>query len=49
MSLTGYCPILSNRTVAPWQRVLERLEKVEDAPTNDDVVVETYKTTNLDR
>lgn len=40
-------PVSSDWTVAPRQRILERLEKVEDAPTDDDVVVETHKTTHL--
>lgn len=47
--LTGQAPVSSDWTVTPGERILEGLEEVEDAPTNDDVVVETHKATHLDR
>lgn len=47
--LTGQAPISSDWTVTPGKRVLEGLEEIEDAPTNDDVVVETDKAAHLDR
>lgn len=49
MPLTSKRAVLSDRAVAPWQRILEGLEEVEDAPTNDHVIVETHKATHLDR
>lgn len=48
-SLTGKSPIPSDWTVAPWKRILEGLEEIEDAPTNDHVIVEANKATHLDR
>lgn len=47
MSLTGKCPILSDRAVAPRQRKLEGLEEVEDAPANNHIIVEPNKATYL--
>lgn len=49
LRLTGQAPIPSDWTVAPGKRILEGLEEIEDAPTNDDVVVETNKATHLQR
>lgn len=49
MALTRICPIFSDRTLAPRQRILEGLEKVEDAPPDDDVIVEPHETAHLKR
>lgn len=47
MSLTGKCPILSDWTIAPWKRILEGLEEIEDAPADNHIIIETHKTANL--
>lgn len=47
--LTGQAAISPDWTVTPGKRVLEGLEEVEDAPTNDDVVVEAHEATHLER
>lgn len=46
-SLTGKAPVLPDWTVAPWKRKLEGLEEIEDAPADDDIIVEAYKSANL--
>lgn len=45
--LTGKCPILSDWAVTPWERILEGLEEVENAPTDDHIIVETHKAAHL--
>ena len=48
MSLTGKCPIPSDWTLAPWKRILEGPEEIEDTPADDHIIVETHKATHLD-
>lgn len=45
--LTGLAPISRDGALSPWQWILERLEKIEDAPSDDDIIIEPHKTTNL--
>lgn len=45
--LTGHGAILDNGALAPGKRVLEGLEEVKDAPTDDDVVIKTDKKADL--
>ena len=45
--LTGLAPIPAHRALGPGQRELEGLEEVEDAPTDDDVVVEAHEAADL--
>lgn len=39
--------VLDERTLVPWQRLLEGLGEVEEAPADDDVIVERHKETHL--
>lgn len=39
--------VLNERTLVPWQRLLEGLGEVEEAPADDDVIVERHKETHL--
>ena len=45
--LTGHGAIPDDGALAPGKRVLEGLEEVKDAPTDDDVVIETDKKADL--
>ena len=45
--LTGLAPIPAHGALGPGQRELEGLEEVEDAPADDDVVVETNEAADL--
>lgn len=47
--LTGLCSISLDGTFSPRQRILKRLEEVEDAPANNHIIVEAHKATNLKR
>ena len=46
-ALTGLGSIPPDWTFGPGEWVLERLEEVEDAPADDDVVVEAHEATHL--
>lgn len=46
-ALTGLASISPYWAFGPWQWKLERLEEVEDAPADDDVVIETHEAANL--
>ena len=48
LALTGLGSISPDWTFSPGQWILERLEEVEDAPADDDVVVQTHKATHLE-
>ena len=47
MCLTCTGLVLDEWTLMPWQRLLERLGEVEEAPADDDIVVESHKEANL--
>ena len=48
IKLTGQRSVPPDWTFSPGQWILERLEEVEDAPADDDVVVEAHKATHLE-
>lgn len=39
--------VLDERTLVPWQRMLEGLGEVEEAPADDDIVVEGHEEAHL--
>lgn len=47
--LTGRCAIVNDGAFIPGQGILKGFKEVEDAPSNDHVVVETNKKTDLGR
>lgn len=46
-ALTGLAAVPPDGTVAPGQRILKRLKKVEDAPADNHIIIQTHKTTHL--
>lgn len=46
-ALTGLASVSPDWAFGPWQWKLEWLEEVEDAPADDDVVIEAHETANL--
>ena len=51
MNYCSTCVIGSyiNWTLLPWQRILERITHVEQAPSNDNIVVKSHIKTDLER
>lgn len=45
--LACHSPIPDDRTFTPGQRVLERLEEVEDAPPDDHIIIQPNKEADL--
>lgn len=39
--------VLDEWTLMPWQRLLEGLGEIEEAPADDDIVVESHKEAHL--
>lgn len=39
--------VFDQGTLVPWQRLLEGLGEIEEAPADDDVVVERHEETHL--
>lgn len=46
-ALTGLTSISLKGALRPRQWILERLEEIEDAPADDDIIVEADKSANL--
>lgn len=46
-ALTGLGSISLDGAFSPRQWILERLEEIEDAPADNDVIIEAHKTANL--
>lgn len=44
---TRYVAVFNERTLFPRQGVLEGLGEIEEAPADDDVIVERHKETHL--
>lgn len=47
--LTGLGSVFPDGAFGPWQRILKRLEEIEDAPADNDVIIEANKAADLQR